>query len=156
MNVKIAEKTVPVHETVDILVIGDGPARIGAAVAASRQGQRVKMYRPIVSAANTLTRVFLDAFMLKEGVNVKQHAFVNDVIRTGSKIDCVVIQTKQGPRAIRAKMVIDATGDGDVAFSAGKTSITCERQWIGFGRMHPDNTGNSGYGLTGGERPMES
>ena len=43
MNVKIAEKTVPVHETVDILVVGGGPAGIGAAVAAARQGQRVML-----------------------------------------------------------------------------------------------------------------
>ena len=37
----------------------------------------------------------------------------------GNKIAAVIIQTKQGPLAVKADVVIDATGDGDVAYGAG-------------------------------------
>jgi hypothetical protein len=47
------------------------------------------------------------------------HSFVNDVVVRDGAIDAVVVQTKQGPLAVRAKTVIDCTGDGDVAFAAG-------------------------------------
>ena len=50
---------------------------------------------------------------------VKLHSFVNDVVIEDDRIQCVIIQSKQGPLAIKAGAVIDATGDGDVAFSAG-------------------------------------
>ncbi|MBQ4257893.1 MAG: FAD-dependent oxidoreductase [Clostridia bacterium] len=64
-------------------------------------------------------KIFLDETMRKEGVKVKFHSFVNDVIQENGEIRCVIIQTKKGPEAIEAKRFIDCTGDGDVAFSAG-------------------------------------
>lgn len=64
-------------------------------------------------------KIFLDETMQKEGVTLKLHAFVNDVIKEKNEIKCVIIQSKNGPVAIEAKRFIDATGDGDVAYSAG-------------------------------------
>ncbi len=64
-------------------------------------------------------KVFLDDFLRREGVLVKLHAFVNEVSLKDGQIEAVVIQTKQGPQAVRTKMVIDCSGDGDVAFAAG-------------------------------------
>lgn len=64
-------------------------------------------------------KIFLDAFLRKEGVVIKLHAFVNDVIMEDGQIQCIIIQTKKGPVAIKASQFIDATGDGDVAYSAG-------------------------------------
>ncbi len=46
-------------------------------------------------------------------------SFVNEVSVRDGRIEAVIIQTKQGPRAIRADVVIDCSGDGDVAFAAG-------------------------------------
>jgi hypothetical protein len=52
------------------------------------------------------------------GVKFLFHAFAADVIGdTGSR--GVVLETKSGPLVIRARIVIDCTGDGDVAAHAG-------------------------------------
>lgn len=64
-------------------------------------------------------KVFLDDFTCRNGVQVKLHAFVNDVHVKENRIEAVIIQTKQGPLAIQADMVIDCSGDGDVAFACG-------------------------------------
>jgi hypothetical protein len=39
-------------------------------------------------------------------------------------IKAVIIQTKNGPQAVTAKVVVDATGDADVAFAAG---VSCKQ-----------------------------
>ena len=47
------------------------------------------------------------------------HAFISGVVRSGDAIEAIVIATKQGPRAVRGRVFIDATGDADVCFHAG-------------------------------------
>ena len=47
------------------------------------------------------------------------HAWGVDVIQDGPKVLGVVFESKQGPQAILAKQVVDATGDADMAFAAG-------------------------------------
>ncbi|MDR2094849.1 MAG: FAD-dependent oxidoreductase [Treponema sp.] len=64
-------------------------------------------------------KIFLDKFTSDAGVEVCLHSFVNEVVMDGGTIAYVIIQSKQGPAAVRAKQVIDCTGDGDVAFAAG-------------------------------------
>ncbi|MDR2078124.1 MAG: FAD-dependent oxidoreductase, partial [Treponema sp.] len=64
-------------------------------------------------------RIYLDELMEKEKVEVLFHSFVNDVVVEAGHIRAVIIQTKRGPMAVAAKVVIDATGDGDVAAAAG-------------------------------------
>ena len=64
-------------------------------------------------------KIYLDAFVAGSGVEVLFHSFVNDVVVKDNQIEAVIIQTKQGPAAVRAKTIIDCTGDGDVAFAAG-------------------------------------
>ncbi|MCD6705439.1 MAG: FAD-dependent oxidoreductase [Thiobacillus sp.] len=57
--------------------------------------------------------------MLDEaGVQFLFHAFASGVLGEG---DCegVVFETKAGPQVIRARMIVDATGDGDIAAAAG-------------------------------------
>jgi hypothetical protein len=41
------------------------------------------------------------------------------VIREGTRVTGLVVETKSGSQAVMAKVVIDATGDADVAFRAG-------------------------------------
>ncbi len=58
--------------------------------------------------------------MLKEAnVDVLLYTLVCDVIMYNNKVTGVITQSKSGRRAYGAKVVIDATGDGDVAFKAG-------------------------------------
>lgn len=60
-----------------------------------------------------------DAILLESGVEVLYHTQVADVVMAGERIDAVVVSNKAGLVAIRPKMVVDGTGDGDVAAWAG-------------------------------------
>jgi len=52
------------------------------------------------------------------GVHFLFHAFASDVVPDGP-LRGVVFETKSGPVVVRARVVIDCTGDGDVAVRAG-------------------------------------
>lgn len=171
MRVVVAAKEVDVREQVDVLVVGGGPAGLGAAVSAARGGARVLLlerraflggnitsayvetcnwflngtrfsvaglYKEIEDAykaeygrsheirehapfrfSGDYLKIFLDEFIAKEKIKVWFYSFVNDVVLESNRIKAVIVQTKQGPVAVTAKAVVDATGDGDVAFAAG-------------------------------------
>ncbi len=53
------------------------------------------------------------------GVTLLYHALFQDVVMKDGKIDSLVFATKHGLQAVRAKTVIDCTGDGDVAWRSG-------------------------------------
>lgn len=53
------------------------------------------------------------------GVRYLFHSFAGEALLRGSSIDCVIFSTKSGPLAIRAGIVIDCTGDGDIAALSG-------------------------------------
>jgi len=53
------------------------------------------------------------------GVTILLCAPVLDVLMNGSRVTGLVVDTPKGARTIRAKVVVDATGDGRVAFAAG-------------------------------------
>jgi hypothetical protein len=53
------------------------------------------------------------------GINLRLHSWFSEAIVEGSRVTGVICQTKVGRQAIMADMVIDATGDLDLASSAG-------------------------------------
>jgi len=53
------------------------------------------------------------------GVRVLLHAWVQDVEVAGGRVTGVVAATKIGLRRIRAKVIIDASGDADVCYYSG-------------------------------------
>jgi FAD dependent oxidoreductase len=53
------------------------------------------------------------------GVDVRLHSWFSKAIVEGDRIKGVVLETKEGRQAVLADVVIDATGDLDVAASAG-------------------------------------
>jgi hypothetical protein len=55
------------------------------------------------------------------GVHFVFHAFASGVLGT-QRVEGAVFETKSGPLAIRARVTIDCTGDGDVAVQAGAPS----------------------------------
>ncbi|MGQ0547966.1 MAG: FAD-dependent oxidoreductase [Betaproteobacteria bacterium] len=53
------------------------------------------------------------------GVQFLFHAFASGVIEEKAAVKGVVFETKSGPIAIRARVVVDCSGDGDIAVQAG-------------------------------------
>ncbi len=53
------------------------------------------------------------------GVDLLFHAFASGVTMSGDAVSGVVFESKSGPIVARAKVVIDCSGDGDVAAFAG-------------------------------------
>ena len=64
-------------------------------------------------------KVVLDEMCAEAGVKVLFHADFVEPVMSGTTITGVRLFTKAGFRTVKAKVVIDATGDGDVAFRAG-------------------------------------
>lgn len=83
--------------------------------------------QPIIHAVafdpDAWKRVSLD--MVREAkINLRTHSWFSDVLMEGGRITGVIAQTKLGRQAIRAKMVVDATGDLDVGVAAGADYTT--------------------------------
>ncbi len=65
------------------------------------------------------TKYMMDEMIREAGVKVFLHCWVADVVMSGPLIRGVVFESKAGRQAILAKVVVDATGDGDVFAAAG-------------------------------------
>jgi ribulose 1,5-bisphosphate synthetase/thiazole synthase len=58
--------------------------------------------------------------MLRErGIDILLHTYIVDTIMEGNRVKGVITESKAGRQAILAKMVVDATGDADVAAFVG-------------------------------------
>jgi ribulose 1,5-bisphosphate synthetase/thiazole synthase len=68
------------------------------------------------------------------GVILQLYTFMADAWMDGETIRGVITESKSGREAIAAKVVIDATGDGDVACKAGADFVKGRE---GDGRMQP-------------------
>lgn len=61
----------------------------------------------------------LDDMVTGSGCKILFHTFLAGAYLEGDKLAGVIVQNKSGRSIIRAKVVIDCTGDGDVAAAAG-------------------------------------
>lgn len=99
------------------LVWGSGPHRVRYSVA----------FEPheFVFAADEMVR--------EAGVRVLYQTWVCEPLVEDGELTAVIIQNKGGRQAVRAKVVVDATGDGDVMAAAGE-SYELERvhPWLWF------------------------
>lgn len=66
-----------------------------------------------------VAKVALDRLVTRAGVTPYFFAQAAGVIREGSRVRGVIIESKEGRQVILAKMVIDSSGDGDVSVMAG-------------------------------------
>jgi hypothetical protein len=66
----------------------------------------------------------------KEGVKLRLHSWVVAPMLDGSRVTGVIVHSKSGRQAIAADIVIDCTGDGDIA------------AWAGAPFMSPATTGD--------------
>ena len=95
------------------LVWGRGPHRVRYSVAFDPEEFRF--------VANTM--------LVEAGVRLRFHTWVGDVVTADGVIGAAVLHSKAGTEAVRARVVIDATGDGDIFASAG---LAHDRE-----RVHP-------------------
>ncbi len=80
--------------------------------------------------------------MLQEaGVKILLHTWVADVVMEGDTLRGLIVESKSGREAILAKVVVDTTGDADVAYRAG---VPCTNRFddssvgMPFGMAHVD------------------
>lgn len=74
-------------------------------------------YRQIINTEKLKT-VMLN-MLIEAGVNLQLYTFASDAIIENECIKGVIVESKSGREAILAKVVIDASGDGDIAAKAG-------------------------------------
>jgi glycine/D-amino acid oxidase-like deaminating enzyme len=78
------------------------------------KGTAVLLYVPW-AAKRLFDRLVTD----EANVRLLLHALVADVARDGDRLEAVVLATKRGFQAVKAKAFIDATGDADLVVFAG-------------------------------------
>ncbi len=178
---------VPITDEAEVIVVGGGPAGIGAAVAAARNGARTLLverygflggmataglvgpfmtcydiggHEPIIEGIfkelvdrmvsmgaavdpadvrgfsafggyhryghehttpfdPEALKLVAQEMVLEAGAELKLHSFFVDVIVQGDRIGQIILAGKSGLEALAADIVIDATGDGDVAARSG-------------------------------------
>ncbi len=64
-------------------------------------------------------KIVLLEMVQEVGVKLRLYTFVSDVIVENNQITGVILDSKSGKQCVKAKIIIDATGDGDVAEKAG-------------------------------------
>jgi hypothetical protein len=174
----LPQRQAEVVADVDVCVAGGGPAGLGAALAAARQGLRVCLLERYgflggnftVASVGTICGLYVSeggsfcyvtrgiaeevaealkasgaangpvpfkgtAVLLyvpwaakrlfdhlvgeQDGITLFLHALVSDVVRDGDRLEAVVVASKRGPQAVRARTFVDATGDADLVVHAG-------------------------------------
>lgn len=165
----------PRNRRYDVLVVGGGPAGIGAAVAAGRAGRSVLLIesapflggcltmdisfnafhsqegrkilgglpqelvdrlvalggslghiscpgntsRSITPVDPEIVKYVAQELVLESGANLLLHSRVTEAVMKEGSVCGVLIHSKSGTQEIRAGVVVDCTGDGDIAASAG-------------------------------------
>ncbi|WP_322797280.1 FAD-dependent oxidoreductase [Tepidiforma sp.] len=84
-------------------------------------------------------RVEADRLVLEAGVDLRFHRWAVGVRKEGERITHVVFESKAGREAVACEVVVDATGDADIAVLAGE-AVESERvhPWLWFRTANVD------------------
>jgi hypothetical protein len=169
------KREIPVLAEVDVVVVGGGPAGIGAALSSARNGAKTILIEQFGCLGGLQTQGFntsfsyvdpeiqggilrdildglkknggllkdrskdtrlrrgmggvffdiecykyiLDGLMEEAGVKLLYHSFGVGAIKEGNTMKGVFIECLEGKRAILGKVVIDSTGNADIAWKSG-------------------------------------
>ena len=121
----------------------------------NEEGQEVLLYTTIIDP--DVGKNEMACMVTEAGVKLYLHSLVTDVIMDGNTVKGIVFDSKSGKQAILGKVIIDATGDGDLIPMSGcayedninpllRIKHLCFGSWIGgvdfrsvdqFIGMHP-------------------
>jgi len=122
-------------------------------------GMSVEEVNPVIDPE--AAKYVLDLMLKEAGVNVYYHSWASNVIKSDAQIYAVILETKSGRIAVKPKIVIDCTGDGDIMHLAGEEYATMKYE-IGLvhrlGNIDRINKDAPGYvpQKLGGSTPLES
>ena len=85
------------------------------------------------------------------GVKIMLYTFASDVIMDGDTVKGVSVVNKSGTTDIYADIIIDASGDGDIAYKSGAEHIKGKLEVDYCGAVIPDEF-VVGYGLDYSEK----
>lgn len=74
---------------------------------------------PYISFDPEVMKYVADRMILEAGVRLRLHSFATAVVPGGDRVDGVILESKSGRQAVLAKVIVDATGDADLAAWAG-------------------------------------
>ncbi len=81
-------------------------------------GMVINEINPVVDPE--AAKYVLEVMVKEAGIKTYYHCWASNVITEDTKISAIILETKSGRVAIKSKVVIDCTGDGDVFHLAGE------------------------------------
>jgi 2-polyprenyl-6-methoxyphenol hydroxylase-like FAD-dependent oxidoreductase len=104
-----------------------------------RQDHKTDQQRVVYSAVvdPEIFKDELNNMVLESGAELLLHSWGAQVIKEGNNIEGVIFESKSGRQAVMGKVVIDATGDGDMFVAAGaEFDNECDNKrrtaWLAF------------------------
>lgn len=101
-----------------LLAMGGAAQSNSAYASAKRSDTKGDLSYSYAFDTEAFKKVTLD-MAVEAGCEILLHTYFSDVIMQGDRVAGILVENKSGRQAIYASVVIDATGDGDVAARAG-------------------------------------
>jgi hypothetical protein len=100
--------------------------------------ERLKELDMVIEEVNPVidpeaAKYVLEVMLKESGVNVYYHSWASQVILGDESIQAIILETKSGRVAVRPKVVVDCTGDGDILHLAGEPYVKMN---YGIGLVH--------------------